>query len=992
VNHTGFAAAIVMAGAWAFWPLRIEALELEPPPELATAEQRYRAEGPETTLPEFERLLAVYRDQGNDAAVAMTETLIGDCQWRLGQPDTARRNLDAALALSRELGFRRQEGKVLNLLGLLDWDLGAYGAAERYFKDASAIAQAVGDRRLEGSALNNLSLVYDELGQYGTSLAQYEQVLAIYTSADFARGEGDTLGNIGGVHLLLGHYSKAVDYYQSALRISEELGSLPAQSQDHGNLGYAYTGLGALDKAMSHFGVALDLAERSGMVLERGYWLRGLANAEIRSGRPDLGLANHRAALDIYRSAEADGLLLEGLHDMGQLMLELGDPVSAEQYFQQAMDLARSLDHARGITQNLVALGDLQFRHRRLDEAEAFYRQALLRAEASGEQDLQITGLLRLAALAMEREQYEEARVVALQAEDIAQAIRSLPGQAEAGLVLAGEHLGRAEYAAALSSYSQLGEMLAELGDPDLAWQRDYGRGLALIGLGRRAEAVVALQAAVERIEGVRARLQEKRFRTGYLQDKHQVYIELVRQQLDLGRNEDALTTAERLRTLSFNEQRDGPSGSDATTITQPVEFELRERIRQLQRVLGAERAQPEPQRRQPAIDHFSRELLIAEQQYQAWLDDAARMPSSPAAVPAAEWVGRLHERLAPSEALVEYVVAEKAVMIFLLRSDGLFVLSEPATQRDLRSSIGLLRDLIAQRDDRRWAKPAASLSATLVEPLIQAGWLAGVERLYLVPHGVLNYLPFAVLPLDGETASNALIDRYTLAYLPTALALRGDAGESATANWSLLGVAPASSRLRYAPAEASSIAELFEPRSRILDGTAATESLFRSIAPDYQVIHLATHGYFNKFNPLLSGLEMEADEASDGRLEVHEILGLQLNSDLVTLSACETGLGSGYFTEIPAGDDFVGMTRAFLQAGSASVLASLWEVDDRSTVDLMTTFYGELKHDPAHDDKAGALAAAQRSIKAQPDYRHPYYWAPFILVGAAGESGAARG
>ncbi|MDX1381382.1 MAG: CHAT domain-containing protein, partial [Xanthomonadales bacterium] len=749
----------------------------------------------------------------------------------------------------------------------------------------------------------------------------------------------------------LGHYSEAVDYYERALRISEQLGSLPAQSQDHGNLGYAYTGLGAFDEATSHFRTALDLAERSGMVLEQGYWLRGLANAQIRSGRPDQGLVNHRAALDIYRNAAAEGLLLEGLHDLGRLMLELGDPVSAEQYFQQAMELARSLDHARGITQNLVALGDLQFRHGRLDEAEALYRQAQQRAEASGEQALHIVSLLRLAALAMERGQYDAARSAAQRADEIAQAINSLPGQAEARLALAGERLASTEFADALVTYHELEATLVELGDPDLAWQADYGRGLALIGLDRKAEAVAALQNAVERIESVRSRLQEKRFRTGYLQDKHQVYIELVRLQLDLGQNDAALTTAERLRTLSFNEQGDGITGQDGAA-GETAAFALRERIRQLQQALGVERAQPESMQRQAAIDHFSRELLLAEQQYQAWLDDAARSARTPSPPQVAERVGQAHKRLAAGEALIEYVVAEETVMIFVLRPNGLHVVTEPASRDDLRSRIGLLRDLIAQRDETRWTKPAARLAADLLDPVAEAGWLDGVQRLYLVPHGVLNYLPFAVLPASVSSVANTLVDRYTLAYLPTALALPG-AGGAPTADWSLLGVAPASSRLRHAPAEASSIVRLFEPHSRILDGTAATETLFRRIAPDYRVLHLATHGYFNKFNPLLSGLEMEADETSDGRLEVHEILRLRLRSDLVTLSACDTGLGSGYFTEIPAGDDFVGMTRAFLQAGSAAVLASLWEVDDRSTVDLMTSFYGELKHDAVQGDKA---------------------------------------
>ena len=102
--------------------------------------------------------------------------------------------------------------------------------------------------------------------------------------------------------------------------------------------------------------------------------------------------------------------------------------------------------------------------------------------------------------------------------------------------------------------------------------------------------------------------------------------------------------------------------------------------------------------------------------------------------------------------------------------------------------------------------------------------------------------------------------------------------------------------------------------------------------------------------------------------------------------------MGGGFFTEIPAGDDFVGLTRAFLQAGSASVLATLWQVDDRSTVDLMKDFYTHLEDTGVQGDKAVALARAQRALRASEDYRHPYYWAPFVLVGAAQPSTNASG
>jgi len=199
----------------------------------------------------------------------------------------------------------------------------------------------------------------------------------------------------------------------------------------------------------------------------------------------------------------------------------------------------------------------------------------------------------------------------------------------------------------------------------------------------------------------------------------------------------------------------------------------------------------------------------------------------------------------------------------------------------------------------------------------------------------------------------------------------------------SLLAMAPARSRLRYAPEEARSIDALFTPHSRLLIGTGATESQFKKLAGGYTVVHLATHGVFNKSNPLLSGLELEADAQNDGLLQVHEVLGLRFQASLVTLSACETALGSGYFSETPAADEFVGMTRAFLAAGTTAVLATLWDVDDRASLTVMQQFYERLQRSAGGSNAGGALADAQRQLRASKTLGHPHYWAPFVMVGS---------
>jgi CHAT domain-containing protein len=247
-----------------------------------------------------------------------------------------------------------------------------------------------------------------------------------------------------------------------------------------------------------------------------------------------------------------------------------------------------------------------------------------------------------------------------------------------------------------------------------------------------------------------------------------------------------------------------------------------------------------------------------------------------------------------------------------------------------------------------------------------------------LVPHAELQYLPFAAL-LDGATG-RFLVERYELATTPSAsvwLALGARPAGRATAG--LLALAPKPEALPASRLEVAAIARLGGADVRVLVGNAATEDAFRREAPTRRVLHLATYGILNKQNPLFSFVDLASSGTDDGRLEVHEVFGLRLTADLVVLSACQTALGSGAQSDIPAGDDWVGLARAFLHAGASRVVASLWAVQDRATSDLMARFYRAYFGGAA---PASALATAQRELLVNRATAHPFYWAAFELVG----------
>jgi CHAT domain-containing protein/Tfp pilus assembly protein PilF len=948
--------------------------------ELDSAVQLYRAEGAEKALPLFERLYEGFEEDGDRANSARARHYVGESHWRLGNYEAARTHLDAALIEMRAQGLLLEEGKALNVLGLLEWDLGNYDEAIRHFEQASKIGAEIGNRRLAGSTMNNLSLVYDELGDYQTSLRQYEQALDLYEGADFPRGESDTLGNIGGVYLLLGRYGEAQAYYQRALAISETLKSKPSMSLDHGNLGQCYLGLGRADTALEHFDLALDLAIETGMRKEQAQWLQGKANARIQKGEYDLGLENHRAALAIYEEINARGMLLDALHDTGYLYLTLGDSVSAEQYFQRGMEMAREIGLERVVSANLLALGDLQFQWEHLEEADALYRQALQRTRKAGELSYQVESLLRLSLIHREQDRFSEAGEEARQALALAGKINAEAAVAEAWYALGELARRQADLDSAFENYDKAQQASGIRTDPDILWQIHYGRALAQIEAGEHRSAVGELNAAVAIIEGVRDRLREERFRAGYVQDKYKVYVDLVRLQLELGLTQQAFSTAERLRARSFFDQLGNGLPMLRNEQDRQHEFALRERVRQLQMVLAKEQGLAPPERRQAAVDTFSSELLAAEREYQSFLDDA-KSHSAVGQVARIPALAEVQARLAPGEALVEYVVGDDRLMIFVMKPGELSATTVELRQIDLFAKVNLVRELIQEPSNELWWAPAASLAESLILPLQKNDMLAGVDHLYLVPHGILNYLPFALLPLVSEVEERVVMERFSLTYLPAAVTLARELSNR-TNSQSLLVLAPEKTRLRYALEEARSISELFQPDSQLFSGEKATETVFKEQAGGFRVVHLSTHGYFNVHNPLLSGLELEADDENDGFLEVHEILGMSLAADLVTLSACETGMGSGYFNQIPAGDEFVSLTRAFLLAGSHAVLATLWQVDDRSTVELMEGFYSGLDDGNGVHVQAAALAKVQRELRKSTKHKHPFYWAPFVLVG----------
>jgi len=953
-----------------------------PPPStteelLTKGKQLYTQEGPKAALPPFEEALKQFRSNHDRHGEAVVLGYIANCHRKLGNLDEALEFAQHALRMKEELGDRGEQGNTHNQLGLIQWERADYPAAIQHFQLAIEIGASLDDKELQGAAHNNLGLVLDERGDYQHSLEHYQLALKFDREAHFERGEGDALGNIGGVHLTLGRFREALPFYQQALEISERLGLKPAASDDLGDIALCLAGLGDADGAVKSFDRALLIARETGLAKEEADWRKGKATTLAGLGRYDTALREYAEAENVYQHSGLQRELVEALNDTGNVYELLGDGVSADLRFQRALQLAQKIGHTAGESASLLALGDLERRRKRNDSADKYFERALERARAAGDEGSTIAALDELARNEIALNQPELALQKALEARRVAEQSGNRPAIAESHYVIGEARKAQKEFQEALEAYVFADHLQKQLRDPELGWRVQFGRGQTLEALGKSDEAIAAYREAIRTIEETRAAISEERYRAGYMEERYQVYVALVELLIRLGKPDDAFFYSEKLRARAYLDQlgAKAPVAADSETQRQLRDIEVQ--IRSLRQAIRKEYALPEKQRRSEALESYSAELNRAEREFEDLSDRSRDVAGDSAAgsqtIPSLREIQRL---LSPGTALVEYVVGKKSVSILVATPSSVTGLSAPVDSESLASRIELLRDLITERKPD-WRLPAKSLRTLLVDPLRSAGYLSQIRNLVIVPDGVLNYVPFAALPTEG---SRFLGDEFTVAYLPAAVTLTKRASAAAGRN-ALLAFAPSDAHLPNTIPEARSIGRIFPNTSRVVTGKAATKTLFKQLAGDYDYLHLATHGNLNRNAPAFSALELEPDGSSDGRLELYEIAAMKLHARLVTLSACETALGKGYFTETPAGDEFVGLNRAFLGAGVENVLASLWTVNDESTRLLMVRFYGHLRKSGPTE----ALAQAQRELR-QSDLRYqaPYYWAAFVMAGNA--------
>ncbi len=562
----------------------------------------------------------------------------------------------------------------------------------------------------------------------------------------------------------------------------------------------------------------------------------------------------------------------------------------------------------------------------------------------------------------------------------------------------AAEGLPYGERAIALASESRLANQL---------WKAQLTVGAVQLALGKFSEARAQFEAAINTVELLRKNAAGGlRALQLLMTERLGPYYSLASLDIRDGRAFEALASVDRARARALTSLLSS-SHAPSDRLSAPDRAEERRLTRAVQAAsdaLDAEAAKAGAEAgRIAALDAA---LATARNRREEFLEALySRQPALkfargnvPELTPA-----QLASTLTPGSAIVSFVLDEHRAWGFLIANgpSGPTVRPDPLTlsSDELSALADTFAGQIASRD-LAFAPTARKLYDALLAPIESS--LTKTTSLVIIPDGPLWRVPFQALRTPRNTfvieeravsytasvAALAALEsrrRARPAAAPFLLALGDPAGPASVAGAN--GEQPQRgltlARLPEAAREVKSIGQLYGANSRVLTDTLATETALRELASRASVLHIATHGFLENGNPMYSRLQLapstdrSADHTGDGRLEAWEVQDLELRADIAVLSACRSAGGTGF------GEGVIGLSWSLFAAGASTAVVSQWEVDSASTTSLMIAFHQRLLQRGAPVTAATAMRDAQRTLLKNPQFRHPFYWAGFDVIGA---------
>ncbi len=844
---------------------------------------------------------------------------------------------------------RAQIGKV----GALSY-LGRYSEADLAGQWAGQILHDHGEWQALATLTMNLAIMNANKGDDAQALERFDQAGELYGRLGEAGQAGWLWVQLNRALVLrnLGQFDVSIAACRTAIDGLTALGQPVAAARARWNLALTHVILGQYNEALQGFDQVREIF--------------------VADGRPrDTLLVDLDVSSCLLQMRQYQGVL----ETCRQVRTAFGE--------QGAHDVVAKAIVIEGMAH--ASLGQHDDAIASLDEAKAIFTQ-LGNPAWIASVELEIAGVQRFHG------QFERSLALALSCGQTFAALQLPVEQAQAHLVAARAalRLNRTPQASDLASAALASGQVLNVAS--LIFQAHHLLGRAATQEGRQAEALDSYDMAVEHLERLRGRLMVE-FRADFLEDKTAVYEDIVLLCVALRQPQRGLEYVERARSRALVDMlayRLNVGIEARTPEDRPRVEALLHLCAQRDLMFRRWQTQRQIQVRDASSDVDGREQLeqdvleIEKRITDLWHKLLVR--NADYARDAALWrvqVEPVQPYLDQETALIEYYSARGVLLAFVATQQEITVYRLPATPAAIQNNHRLLRlnlDAAPHTPAERLPQLIANAQALLrrlygqlIEPLEHA--LVRFPRWIVVPFGPLHYLPFQAL-YDG---SQYLVERHEISYLPGASLLRyclepRQAGGGLAAFGHSFG-----GQLPNAVDEATAIHQICG--GELFTEAEATPARFRELAGQKRVLHLAAHGNFRPDNPLFSGLAL-----ADGWLTTLDIFSLRLNASLVTLSACQTGRSA-----LGGGDELLGLMRALLYAGASSLVLTLWTVEDRTTASLMQRFYSHLA---AGQRKGSALRQAQLAcIRPDPTAAdaeparcaHPYFWAPFFLVGNPG-------
>ena len=902
------------------------------------------------------------------------------------------------IKLAGKTGKKREKIRDYGNLALSYRDLHDFEKALYYNEQALKGSQQLKDKNSEGLWYRNMGSIYQMMGEYTSAFENYSKALSIAEGLRDKYTKWLALYGIAFSKYNQGDYTSALEYYKKTLDLAVETGNKWAECR-------CYNGLGMINLAQGDYLKALDYNE-NGLALAKitddkeceSYCDGTIAIVYSKLGDRIKTFEYYNKALEICRKMGDKGEIARHLGNIGTVYHDAGEYKTAIKYYKESISLLKETDDKLQLARAYGNMGDLLIRMNDYNSAKEYLDLALRLGKELGAENITSIQLLNSGFLEYNQGHYNKA----------------------------------------FNLFSKVLKYAASGKVPELFWQAECGKAMVLQKQNKPESALKHYSSAIDKIEEIQRLLPVEEFKSGFF-DKHiNVYQDAITLLSSLHKqypqkNYDRLAFrfAEKAKARAFLENLI----DSRTNVNNGIDKGLKQQEQQILRNIA------EKQKQLYNIelsDKKRKDVLLQLKEYEDRLEKVSRdikmknVKYKNLFYPDSYDAAKIQrDILSKDEYILEFSFGDKQSHLWLISKDKFRFFDLPGKgiiEKAVEEYLNTIDQPVGLTNPfANHIKKGKEVFDLLLKKCLQE--IDPGSHLVIVPDGILHYFPFESLVTDLNTNDKFpryMIEDFTFSYSPSSTSMvflskkiisydprekyllafgdpdftiapdnakfsenRGNFNkeeirkgmESETDILSLYENEGFNfNPLPHSGSEVTEISGLFPKTKSItyLKSNANEETLKHENLEQYKYIHFATHGIIEEKLPLRSGIVLSINNNSDedGILQVNEILNLRLNADMVVLSACQTAKGRLY-----NGEGIVGIARAFFYAGASSVVVCLWNINDRSSAILMKDFYSGIVNGK---EKKDALQKAKLNMinSDYKLYRHPYYWAPYIIIG----------